>query len=381
MPHQAKTSDSLYMLESVSRACAILRLFEDERRSFSLAEIVRHTGFERTICLRLVRTLEKNGLLRSTEKRKYASNTRILSGNRFRIGYASQAYHSFGSDLVRGLRWAAASRPIDLIEVENRYSAKAALRNAEQLVNQRVDLVIEFQTYERLGQRLAHIFGEAEIPFIAVEIPHPTAVFLGIDNRRAGTVAGKALFRAAQKRWAGDCDEILFLDLEIAGSLPHLRLSSAQKVLHSSLRRECPVVRLDSRGEFMRSFELTRRHLQMVPRRRTLITGINDYAVLGALRAFEEVGRSDTCAAVSFGGCLEARRELRPPNSSLVAAVGFFPERYGESLVCLALDILNNRATPPAVYMPVQVLTRNNVDEYYPHDAFAGSVAGRENLP
>jgi hypothetical protein len=52
---------------------------------------------------------------------------------------------------------------------------------------------------------------------------------------------------------------------------------------------------LDSPGEFVRSFELTRRHLQKMPKRRTLITGINDYAyaALGAPRAFAEVGRSD----------------------------------------------------------------------------------------
>jgi len=133
---------------------------------------------------------------------------------------------------------------------------------------------------------------------------------------------------------------------------------------------------LDSRGEFVRSFELTRRHLQMVPKRRTLITGINDYAVLGALRAFEEAGRSPMCLAVSHGGGPEARRELRLANTRLIATVAFFPEKYGESLLLLALDVLNKRATPPAVYMPVQLLTRKNVGEFFPHDTLAGSSRG-----
>jgi ribose transport system substrate-binding protein len=379
MPRQPRSNNS-YTLESVSRACAILRLFEDDRQTLSLTDVAERTGLERTICFRLLHTLEGQGLLRRGERRKYASNVQIQSGKRFRIGYAAQTHDSFGTALAQGLRWAAAARPIDLIEVENRYSAKAALRNAEQLVRQRVDLAIEFQTYERIGGKLAQIFDRAGIPVIAVEIPHPNAVFLGVDNQRAGVVAGKMLLKAAQKYWDGECDEILILDLEIAGSLPHLRLSSAQNILTGGLGRHCVLAHLDSRGEFVRSFELTRRHLQAVPRRRTLVTGINDYAVLGALRAFEEAGRSDLCLAVSHGGGPEARRELRLPNSRLVAAVAFFPERYGEGLVHLALDMLNKRTTPPAIYMPVQVLTRKNVNEYYPHDTFAGSPESVERL-
>lgn len=376
MPSRKQLPRTVYKLETVSRACDILRAFDDDRQALSLTDLVERTGLERTICFRLLRTLEEGGLLRPADRRKYATNVRIMAGKRFRVGYASQGVDSFGTALVQGLRWAAASRPIDLIEVENRFSVKAALRSAEQLVSQRVDVAIEFQTYERIGTRLARTFEEAKIPLIAVEIPHPNAAFLGVDNHRAGVAAGKALLRAAQLYWGGKCDEILSLDLDIAGSLPHLRLSSAQNTLRNGLEGDCAVNHLDSRGEFIRAFELTRRHLQVVPRRYTLLMGINDYAVLGALRAFEEAGRSNMCLAVSHGGCSEARRELRLPNTRLVAAIGFFPEKYGENLLLLALDILNKRTAPPAVYMPVHVLTRQNVDEFYPQDRLTGSMAG-----
>jgi ribose transport system substrate-binding protein len=372
------SSSSPYTLEGVSRACDILRVFEDDRQALSLTEVAEQTGLERTVCFRLLRTLEERGLLRRSDRGKYASNVRILSGKRFRIGYASQTNDSFCSALAQGLRWAAESRPIDLIEVDNRFSIKVALKNAQHLVSRGVDLAIEFQAYERIGSKVAQLFDEAKIPFIAVEIPHPNASFLGVDNQRAGTLAGKALLKAEQTHWNGECDEMLFLDLEIAGSLPHLRLSSAQRILREGVSKSCILTHLDSRGEFVRSFELTRRHLQLTPRRRTLVMGINDYAVLGALRAFEEAGRSNLCLAVSYGGGPEARRELRLPNTRLVAAVAFFPEKYGENLVQLALDILNKRATPPAIYMPVQLLTRKNVGEFYPSDTFTGAAAGRQ---
>jgi ribose transport system substrate-binding protein len=368
MASQKKKPSSPYTLEGVTRACKILRVFEDDREALSLTEVAEGTGLERTVCFRLLRTLEEQGLLRRSDREKYASNVQILSGKHFRIGYASEANNSFCRALSQGLRWAAESRPIDLIEVENRYSIKVALKNAERLVSRGVDLAIEFQAYERIGAKVAQFFEEAKIPLIAVEIPHPNAVFLGIDNLRAGVAAGRALLKAAQAHWDRACDEMLFLDLEIAGSLPHLRLSSARDVLRNGVHSKCAVTHLDSRGEFIRSFELTRRHLRLAPKRRTLVLGINDDAVLGALRAFEEAGRNDMCLAVSYGGGPEARRELRLPNTRLVATVAFFPEKYGESLILLALNILNKRTTPPAVYMPVQLLTRRNVADFYPQD-------------
>ena len=359
-----------YKLETVSRACTLLRELDDERQALTLSEIVERTGIERTICFRLLRTLEDEGFLRRAERHKYASNLRILGGKRFRIGYASQGHDSFSSAVGQGLRWAANEHQVDLIELDNQYSLKIALRNAEILVQQNLDLAIEFQVYERISTKLSNLFSEANIPVIALEIPQPGAAFFGVDNHKVGMLAGKALLRAAQRVWNGECDEVLLLDLEIAGSLPHMRLSSTQAVLRKGLPENWLTTQLQSRGEFVRAFELTRKYLQSVPKRRTLLTGINDFAVLGALRAFEEAGRSRLCLAVGFGAIPAARRELRLPNTRLAGSVAFFPERYGESVLKLALDILHQRPVPPAMYAPVQLMTPKNVDQFYPKDLF-----------
>ena len=157
MPSRTHSVTSPYTLEGVSRACDILRAFENDRQALSLTELAERTDIERTVCFRLLRTLEDKGLLRRSDRGKYASNFRILTGKRFRIGYASQTSDSFCTALAQGLRWAASSRPVDLIEVENRYSIKVALKNAEHLVRRGVDLAIEFQTYERIGTKVAQL--------------------------------------------------------------------------------------------------------------------------------------------------------------------------------------------------------------------------------
>ena len=377
---RAPVTQSRYKLETVSRACALLREFNDNRQALTLSEIVERTGMERTICFRLLHTLEEEGFLRKAERRKYASNLRIFSGKRWRIGYASQGHDSFSSALGQGLRWAANEHQVDLIEFDNQYSAKMALRNAEMLVKHRVDLAIEFQVYDRIGAKLSSIFQSATIPVIALDIPQPGAAFFGVDNHKVGLMAGKILLRAAKEEWKGECDELLLLDLEIAGSLPHMRLSGAQSVLRKGLTGPSITTYLESRGEFVRAFELTRKHLQFAPRRRTLLTGVNDFAVLGALRAFEEAGRSNLCKAVCLGGTPDARRELRLPNTRLAGSVAFFPERYGGGILSLAMDILQHKAVPTAIYAPVQLMTSRNVDQFYPMDSYGLSDVDRSSL-
>ena len=116
---RTSVSQSRYKLETVSRACALLRKFDDDRLALSLNDIMKRTGMERTICFRLLRALEREGFLRKAGPRKYSSNVQILGGMRFRIGYASQGNNSFSAAVSQSIRWAARARQLDLIEFEN----------------------------------------------------------------------------------------------------------------------------------------------------------------------------------------------------------------------------------------------------------------------
>jgi ribose transport system substrate-binding protein len=358
-----------YQLETVSRACSLLKAFTDEQETLSLADITKRTGFERTITFRLLRTLEKEGFIHRTEGHRYCRAIQILDRKRFRIGYASQTEDSaFVVAVTQSIRWAASQSQVELVMFDNKYSVNVALRNAERMIREGVQLAIEFQVYERIAPKISNLFEEAGIPLIAIEVPHPGATFFGIDNYRVGMLAGKALAQAAKKYWVGNAEEVLFLELDIAGSLPRLRVLGAEAALAEVLPVKDRVRHLDTRGEFLRAFETVRKHLRRTPARRTLITGINDEAVLGALHAFEEAGRRNLCLAVGLGGLPEARRELRKPGSRLVGSVGFFPERYGEGVLRLALAILNGKEHAPTVHVNPEMLTARNVDRFYPHD-------------
>src|SRR5262249_49920785 len=91
-------------------------------------------------------------------------------------------------------------------------------------------------------------------------------------------------------------------------------------------------------------------------------------SALGALRAFQEAGRTDACAIVGHNASPEGRAELRQPGTRLIGSVAYFPEKYGDEILKAALDILHRRAVPPAVLLKPQMVTPHNVNHVYPND-------------
>jgi ribose transport system substrate-binding protein len=131
-------------------------------------------------------------------------------------------------------------------------------------------------------------------------------------------------------------------------------------------------VRIDADGQFKTALETVRRHLRQSKAKRILIGAANDPSALGAVRAVQEASRDAHCAIAGQNAEPDARAELRDRRSSLVASVAYFPERYGDDLIRLALDILARRPVPPAVFVHHQVITADNVDHFYPNDALLG---------
>ena len=137
---------------------------------------------------------------------------------------------------------------------------------------------------------------------------------------------------------------------------------------HETVRTRAPIFNMDGDCQFGRSLECVRRHLRSSKAKRILVGAATDPSALGALRAFQETGRTQECAIVGHNAEPEGRKELREPNTRLIGSVAYFPEKYGAQVMRLALDLLEKKPTPPAVFMRHQLVTAENVDHFYPND-------------
>jgi ribose transport system substrate-binding protein len=363
---QARTSP--YRIESVERACRVLRTLQAEGSLplFELAEIVR---LSRPTVFRLVATLQANGMVVRDADRKYRLSGGFSPGRRYRIGYLVETGEtSFYSAVTRGLVESAERMGVDLVALDSQHCLDTALVNATKLLTENIDLVMIFQSYAQAAAVISTRTRSQKIPLIAIEIPHPDAIYFGVDNCHAGLTAGRHLARWAQQHWKGQVDEILLVGSPRTGSLPEARLTGSllgiNEVLPNSAHAKTAMVNGD--WHFDVSREAVKTHLDKSRATRILVSAIFDPSALGALQAFRDAGRLQDCAIVGQNGCIEALLEMRKPNSRLIGSVAYFPERYGEQLIALALDILTKRApVSDAVFIRHQLLTPGNLKQHY----------------
>lgn len=357
---------------SVVRACEILKCFRRDEPALSLSDVAERTKLSRPTAYRLLKTLVSSGMLDCSGKNAYTLAAWHGNRKKYRFGYASQSEEFSFSRLVSdSIRSSAYDAGVDLLVLNNCYSPKTAIRNAETFVREQVDLVIEFQTNQQSASVVASKLMDAGIPIIAIEIPHPGATYYGANNYRAGLIGGHALAQACMREWNGAVDEVILLELPMAGPLPRSRLTGILAGLREHLSKlpDQKIRFMDGNGRFEKSLEVMRRHLRRTKSRNILIGALNDPSCLGALYAFEEAGREGHCLAVGHNASIEARREMRRQGSRLVGSVGFFPERYGEAVIALALDKVQGKEIPPATFAKHRIITAGNVDSFYPHDS------------
>lgn len=289
----------------------------------------------------------------------------------FTIGFANQSEElPFAIDVRRSLERAAADAgSIDLVVADNRLSGEEALRVADRLIQRNIDLAIEYQIDYKAGNLIMNKFQQADIPVIAVDIPMVGATFFGVDNYRAGYMAGVALGEWVGKQWHGRFDHLFVLEEPRAGSLPEARIQGQLDGLEECLG-QIPAARIrhiDCGNTSTISERRVTEMLQTLPHSHQIaVISFNDEAALGALQAARKAGRETDVVIVGQGADRLIRGEIRNRQSRLIGSTAYMPERYGEKLMELALKILYGELVPPAVYMNHVFISADNIDQYYP---------------
>jgi ribose transport system substrate-binding protein len=274
----------------------------------------------------------------------------------YRIGFANLGETMpFSIDVRRGLERAAqAAANIDLVLADNRLDRDVALAVAERFASQDLDLVIEYQIDEQIGNQIMDKFRQAGIPVIAVDIPIVGATFFGVNNYRAGHMAGLALGNWIMENWEGCIDRLVILDEPRAGSLVAARIQGQLDKLQS-VTGEIPadkrlILNSGNTCEISEA-EMTAALKNMPDAHRIAVVCFNDDAALGTLMAARKLHREQDVVIVGQGADRRVREEMANTDCRIIGSTAYEPERYGEKLIPLALKILHGEPVPPAVYI------------------------------
>jgi len=346
------TSKPLYLIPVLSKALDILDILQGESSPLTLETIHQRTGISKTTAYRILKTFLHRGYLAQTQDGHY----RLLSRpKKAKFGFGGQsAQMPFSEAVTDSLKVAASKAGVDLFVLDNCYDGATALRNADEFVRNRVDLVIEFQIDQHVAPVIADKIDAAGIPLIAVDIPHPNAVFFGVNNYRVGFEAGECLARYAHQAWGGKVRWALGLDLDEAGPLVHSRVTGAFEAIHSRLPRIPTefMVRMDGRGLRDKSFQLVLEFLRRHPKDwGILVAAATDTSALGAVQAVRELKREKHVAIVGQDCIPEALDEISSGTSPLIGSVSHEAQSYGPNLIHLGLSLLSGQRIAPYNYV------------------------------
>ena len=358
----AKSPKRLYLIPVLSKALDILELLESENQPLTLEFIHRKTRISKTTVYRVLKTFVHRGYVAQSPDGTYRQVTRP---KKLRFGFGSQsAEMPFSIEVTQSLTEAAAASGIDLLVLDNSYDAITAVRNADEFVQSRVDLVIEFQVEQEVAPVIGDKIAAAKIPLIAIDIPHPNATYFGVDNYRVGVEAGEVLAEYAQANWKGKVDWVIGLDLPEAGLLVQGRVSGAFEAIRGALP-EVPIesyVRMDGRGMRENSRRLIAEFLDRHPKdRRILVAAATDTSALGAVDAEREKRRERHMVVVGQDCIAEALTEMQRKSSPLIASVSHETRTYGPNLIQLGLALLRGQTVPPYNYVTHRLVRRESL--------------------
>jgi ribose transport system substrate-binding protein len=357
----------LYLIPILSKALDVIELLEQNHTTVTLEDVYQKTNISKTSVYRILKTLVHRGYVAQSQNGQY----RLVSRpRRLRFGFAVQsADMPFPQAVSQSVSAAAAAAGVELIVLDNRYDADVAIQNAEAFVTKRVDIVLEFQVEEAVAPRIAHIFKKAEIPLIAIDVPHPNATYFGVDNFEAGYEVGAILARHAQVRWKGKVDQVVGVGFSEAGSFVQSRISGAFDSIRARLADIPPssFVQIDGRGMRDNSRtamrELLRDHR---PGEHVLVAAATDSSALGVLDAAREFNCEQDIAIVGQDCIPEVVEEMRKGSSGLIGSISHDVETYGPRLIQLGIALLRGNIVPPYNYVRHHAVTPETLAEAQP---------------
>lgn len=348
----------LYLIPILSKALDVLELLEQDNAPLSLEEVFQRTEISKTSVYRILKTLVHRGYVAQTQEGLY----RLVSRpRRLRFGYAMQDGDlPFSQAVAQSLTAAAAASGVELIILDNRSDGATAVRNAEEFVARHVDLVLEFQADDSAAPLVARVLKKAEIPLIAIDVPHPNSTYFGVDNYEVGYEAGAMLALHALRHWKGHADWIVGVDFAEAGTLVQSRLTGA----FEALRERLPSItadrylRVDGRGVREPSRQIAEQLLRQHPAgERLLLVVATDSSALGILDAARQMGREHDLFLVGQDCIPEVVEEMRKSFSALVGSISHEVTTYGPRLIQLGIALLRGYTVPPYNYVRHRVVT------------------------
>ena len=292
-------------------------------------------------------------------------NTPPRNGKKYVVGYTMWGASSSFSQLnLKGMRALAGAGDFELLVADNAWDPSKNIENTQVFATKNVDFVVNSLLDVQFGPAVWRPLKNAGIPLIALDIPVQGANWVGVDNAKAGFLAGTYLGQAAVNRWGPERvakGYLVIAAFPLVGPNGKMR-NLGEEFGFRSVIPELPddhVIWLDMDGTPEGGFAMMNNLKGRLPADApVMIASFSDEQLAGALRAMSQDGRTETIGVGMGGGRLDA---VSGDPNFIGTVSSFNPTLYGNYAIPVGFSLLAGAKTPDRVYTRYDLVTPENL--------------------
>lgn len=299
---------------------------------------------------------------------------------------------AFTVDLQNGIIKAAEKEGIKVLPYNNEGGKE--VDNTRTMLTQNVDGAIMCYWDPNLAKTSIDLLKEKNIPTMAVDIPMPGTVFLGVENYSVGKQGGEYIAKWIKQNWGGKIDLLVVINSPTEGELVAQRFQGQEDAILKEISYSKDKIEYaDGGGWAEGALKVTRPILAKHPGAQKIAFVVeNDPCSIGIITALEEAGKARNAVMVTQGVQSDTRPLIRSGDSPVKAGVAYFPENYGaqgipklvemikliakgksaeEAAKAVVKDTIefvvdNQKNVGQAIYVKTELITPDNIGKFYP---------------
>ncbi len=293
---------------------------------------------------------------------------------KLRIGYISGGDSDpFILLVTEGIRAEATKAGVELSECDSAFEAEKALACARTLSAQQLQSMINWQFFPDSSEAVCEAYGG--LPTVAIDTPEKPCqkTFVGANNREAGLVTGKGMGDFAKAKFDCQYDAYISLDFPTIAEINAARAGGTVEAFEEVCGKIPPekYFSVDTFAGGPDQPENSRRQvtdiLTTLPDATTILIVSPSGDIMGtaALAAAEVAGRKGQVWIATHGADPSVREALRS-EPQWIGSSAYFPERYGELVMPVAIALARGETVPEEVLVEHLFINAENIDEFYP---------------
>lgn len=241
----------------------------------------------------------------------------------------------------------------------------------DNFILQGVDLIVDSNWNVAGGSALVQKCNDAGIPLISIDTLYEgkNSYFVGVDNDYAGFLCGEAAAKYIGIKFGGEIDYVVVsysanlesINGRTVNAIEGIRDAGYDVPDENFFKLECG----NGDATQMAKQQMTD-WLTAHPTGKVAVVAGNNEMALGFQAAIESQNRQDDCIMVSNGLDTNTEAVLRSKDPMWVAAIDYMADYYGETLVPLAIRLVNGERPEEIMhYVEIRYIDGDNFAEFY----------------